>query len=147
MASDDLPGLLRAADLLANSQTRIISEKYQDSLRNSEKPDKQRKWVTPTLLTFRQVTLGSFGMSFHLIYLKVFVIYAALKTVSLWVANLYANVFTEEHEAAAYGPERRNTDDRRIETEALFQANEVSDNDHRSDSRRLSDVSTFKTAP
>jgi len=56
-------------------------------------------------------------------------------------------VFTEEHEAPAYGPERRNTDDRRIETEALFQANEVSDNDHRSDSRRLSDVSTFKTTP
>jgi len=28
-----------------------------------------------------------------------------------WAANLYANVFMEEHEIPAYGPERRNEDD------------------------------------
>ena len=32
-----------------------------------------------------------------------------------WVANLYANVFTEEHEAPAYGPERRTEGDPRLE--------------------------------
>lgn len=29
----------------------------------------------------------------------------------VWVANLYANVFSEEHGAPAYGPERRTATD------------------------------------
>lgn len=38
----------------------------------------------------------------------------------LWVANLYANVFTEEHEAPAYGPERRVRGERRVEASAML---------------------------
>ena len=46
-----------------------------------------------------------------------------------WIANLYANVFTEEHEAPAYGPERRQESERRIEAESLFRVKEVTEND------------------
>jgi hypothetical protein len=57
-----------------------------------------------------------------------------------WVANLYANVFTEEHEAPAYGPERRLFGERRIEAESPFKVKEVSDNDKRRDGRRTIDL-------
>jgi len=56
-----------------------------------------------------------------------------------WVANLYANVFTEEHAAPAYGPERRNDGDRRVEAKSIFKVAEVSINDKRRRSRRASD--------
>ena len=57
-----------------------------------------------------------------------------------WVANLYANVFTEEHEAPAYGPERREKNDRRNEAEGVFKIKEVTDNDKREAGRRLTDI-------
>lgn len=57
-----------------------------------------------------------------------------------WVANLYANVFTEEHEAPAYGPERRSREDRRVDSPAsMFKAKELSENDKRNLRRRKSD--------
>ena len=63
-----------------------------------------------------------------------------------WVANLYANVFTEEHEAPAYGPERRLAGDRR-EAESLFKVKEVTENDKRNTGRRNSDISGMTSAP
>ncbi|HKI73780.1 MAG TPA: hypothetical protein VJ998_04020 [Pseudomonadales bacterium] len=56
-----------------------------------------------------------------------------------WVANLYANVFTEEHEAPAYGPERRAHPERRIEAKSLFKIAETQANDQRKQSRRSGD--------
>ena len=56
-----------------------------------------------------------------------------------WVANLYANVFTEEHEAPTYGPERREYSERRVEVESLFKVKEVTDNDKRRAQRRSKD--------
>lgn len=56
-----------------------------------------------------------------------------------WVANLYANVFTEEHEAPAYGPERRANADRRVEAGPIFKVTELSDNDKRKRARRVRD--------
>jgi hypothetical protein len=60
-----------------------------------------------------------------------------------WIANLYANVFTEEHEAPAYGPERRAHSDRREKLETIFKIAEVSDNDKRVDGRRGDDRPTI----
>ena len=59
-----------------------------------------------------------------------------------WVAHLYANVFTEEHEAPAYGPERRARGDRRTDAEGVFMIKEVSGNEHRKETkgRRTSDL-------
>lgn len=57
-----------------------------------------------------------------------------------WVAHLYANVFTEEHEAPAYGPERRLCAERRLEAGTLFKVKEVTDNDKRRDPRRMVDL-------
>lgn len=56
-----------------------------------------------------------------------------------WVANLYANVFTEEHEAPAYGPERRAHSDRREKLESIFKAKEVTEKDQRKVGRRSID--------
>lgn len=57
-----------------------------------------------------------------------------------WVASLYANVFTEEHEAPAYGPERRSQEDRRVDSPAtIFKVKELSENDKRNLRRRSSD--------
>ncbi len=58
-----------------------------------------------------------------------------------WVANLYANVFTEEHEAPAYGPERRDKGDRRAEAESVFKVKEIAENDKRNKKgRRNTDI-------
>ncbi len=57
-----------------------------------------------------------------------------------WVANLYANVFTEEHEAPAYGPERRARGERRADAPGLFKVKEIAENDKRSTGRRASDI-------
>ena len=56
-----------------------------------------------------------------------------------WAANLYANVFTEEHEAPAYGPERREHQDRREKLESIFKVKEVSEQDKRKNGRRSLD--------
>ncbi len=57
-----------------------------------------------------------------------------------WVANLYANVFTEEHEAPAYGPERRGKGERRTEIDGVFRIKEVTSNENRSAGRRTTDI-------
>ena len=53
--------------------------------------------------------------------------------------NLYANVFAEEHEAPAYGPERRTDPDRR-KADEIFSVRELSDNDKRQQQRRSDDL-------
>lgn len=57
----------------------------------------------------------------------------------LWVANLYANVFTEEHEAPAYGPERRNTTEKRVDAKPTFKIAEAAGS-KRKLQRRASDM-------
>ena len=57
----------------------------------------------------------------------------------MWVANLYANVFAEEHETPAYGPERREYQDCREELETIFKVKEVSEQDKRKEGRRGAD--------
>ena len=147
MASDDLPGLLRAADLIGQLADPHYFRKISGLFAEFRETGQAAKMGYNTAADL-QAGYPEFFWNVVSPYISEGVRYLRrTQNGQLWVANLYANVFTEEHEAPAYGPERRNTDDRRIETEALFQANEVSDNDHRSDSRRLSDVCTFKTAP
>lgn len=58
----------------------------------------------------------------------------------LWVANLYSNVFTEEHEAPAYGPERRQTE--RRDDESAFKVTAMKESDRRKFNRRSTDIST-----
>jgi hypothetical protein len=60
-----------------------------------------------------------------------------------WLANLYANVFTIEHEAPAYGPERRDTVDRRDQTVDAFKAKEIRENDKRVADRRNAGIVTL----
>ncbi len=66
----------------------------------------------------------------------------------MWVANLYANVFAEEHKAPAYGPERRECQDRREELETIFKVKEVSEQDKRKEGPAASiKIKTQKRSP
>ena len=76
-----------------------------------------------------------------------------------WVANLYANVFTAEHEAPAYGPERRAAGDSRVEAESMIKFAELAVNNKRrhrrgsadriteADSNRVSNHLTLRPIP
>ena len=57
----------------------------------------------------------------------------------LWIANLYANVFAEEHETPAYGPERRTNRERRLAINSIFRVSELKSNDKRKIKRRVTD--------
>ena len=59
-----------------------------------------------------------------------------------WVANLHANVFTGEHEAPAYGPERRAAGDSRVEAESMVKVAELAENNKRRYRRSSADLTT-----
>ena len=58
-----------------------------------------------------------------------------------WVANLYANLFTEENEIPAFGPERRTSVDRRSQSTNPS----GTDEERRAEARRKSDKSLFQS--
>ena len=59
----------------------------------------------------------------------------------LWVANLYANVFTQEHEAPAYGPERRLAGDRK-DAEEVLKLTKAEEEQNRQAPRKNKDLSS-----
>jgi hypothetical protein len=137
-ASDDDPGLLRAADLigqLADPQyMRKISALYQE-FRETGQAAKMGYTTAADLRAgyprfFWDVVTPFIGEGIRFL--------RRTQEGQVWVANLYANVFTEEHDAPAYGPERRLERNRRDE-ENLFAARVLSDNDKRKGGRRTQD--------
>ncbi|MFT4797047.1 MAG: hypothetical protein ACJAYE_000726 [Candidatus Azotimanducaceae bacterium] len=140
-ASDDYPGLLRAADLigqLADPQyMRKISALFQE-FRETGQAAKMGYTTAADLRAgyprfFWNVVSRFIGDGVR--YLR------RTQEGQVWVANLYANVFAEEHDAPAYGPERRLAGDRR-DTENLFtSARELTDNNKRQkEGRRAEDT-------
>jgi len=139
-ASDDNPGLLRAADLigqLADPQyMRKISALYQE-FRETGQAAKMGYTTAADLRAgyprfFWNVVAPFIGDGIR--YLR------RTQEGQVWVANLYANVFAEEHDAPSYGPERRLAGERR-DAENLFTARETAHNDQRQrDGRRTEDT-------
>ena len=139
-ASDDFPGLLRAADLigqLADPQyMRKISALYSE-FRETGQAAKMGYTTAADLRAgyprfFWNVVAPFIGDGIR--YLR------RTQEGQVWIANLYANVFAEEHDAPAYGPERRLAGDRR-DAENLFTARELANNDKRQEGRRTEDQS------
>jgi hypothetical protein len=142
-ASDDFPGLLRAADLigqLADPQyMRKISSLYSE-FRETGQAAKMGYTTAADLRAgyprfFWNVVAPFIGDGVRFL--------RRTHEGQVWVANLYANVFAEEHDAPAYGPERR-TGDRR-DAENLFTARVLKDDEKRSEGRRTEDLSETET--
>lgn len=137
-AADDDPGLLRAADLigqLADPQyMRKISALYSEFTETGQADKMGYK-------TAADLRAGYPGFFWNVVspFIGEGVRYLRrTQEGQVWVANLYANVFAEEHEAPAYGPERRNDPDRRQESD-VFSVRELTDNDKRRNLRRKRD--------
>ncbi|MBV1876351.1 MAG: hypothetical protein KUG79_01795 [Pseudomonadales bacterium] len=137
--TDDMAGLIRAADLigqLADPQyfckiSRLFAEFKETGsaakLGYTTAADMQAnypKFYWETISPYIQMALK---------YLR------ATQDGQAWVANLYANVFTEEHQAPSYGPERRNNTERRIAPKSLFNTDELKSSNSRKKFRRMND--------
>jgi len=140
LASHDMPGLLRAADLIGQladpHYMRKISALYSEFAETGQ----AAKMGYASAADLRAGYPGFFWevvtpfIDDGLRYLR------RTQEGQKWVANLYANVFTEEHEAPAFGPERRAHADRRNgESAPMFQIKELSDHNKRSNRRRIMD--------
>jgi hypothetical protein len=139
-ASDDYPGLIRAADLigqLADPQyMRKISALYQEFRETGQAA--KMGYTTAADLRAGYPRFFWNVVSRYIVdgirYLR------RTQEGQVWVANLYANVFAEEHDAPSYGPERRLAGERR-DAENLFSVRELTDNDKRQkEGRRFADA-------
>jgi hypothetical protein len=139
--SSDFPGLLRAADLIGQLGDPQYHRKISSLFAEFKETGQAAKMGYTTAADLREGYPGFFWdvvtpfITEGIRYLR------RTQEGQAWVANLYANVFTEEHEAPAYGPERHEKGDRRSEGESVFKIKEVAENDKRKESgRRISDL-------
>jgi len=113
--SADLPGLLRAADLIGQLADPQYIRKISSLFAEFEETGQAAAMNYTNAADLRAGYPGFFWnvvtpfIDEGLRYLR------RTQEGQAWVANLYANVFTEEHEAPAYGPERRTEGDPRLE--------------------------------
>jgi hypothetical protein len=138
--SADLPGLLRAADLIGQ----LADPQYITKISNLYQEFKE----TDQLTRMGYSSVSDVREGYPQFFWNVVTPFIAdgvrflrrTQAGQSWVASLYANVFTEEHDAPAYGPERRVALDRRNATADLFKIRELSENNGRKQNRRASDV-------
>jgi hypothetical protein len=139
-ASGDMPGLLRAADLIGQLADPRYIQKITALYAEFKETGQAAKLSYTNAADLRSGYPRFFWdvvspfIGDGLRYLR------RTQEGQSWVANLYANVFTEEHEAPAYGPERRTDSERRIEAKTMFKIAEIKGNDKRQDGRRNEDT-------
>lgn len=121
-ASADFPGLVRAADLIGQLADPQYMRKISSLFAEFKETGQAAKMGYTTAADLRAGYPGFFWnvvspfINDSLRYLR------RTQEGQAWVANLYANVFTEEHEAPAYGPERRTDAQRRVDANAMFRS-------------------------
>ncbi|MBT5686061.1 MAG: metal-dependent phosphohydrolase, partial [Gammaproteobacteria bacterium] len=138
--SQDYPGLIRAADLIGQLGDPQYHRKISSLFAEFKETGQAAK--------MGYTTAADLGEGYPKFFWEVVTpfITEAIRLLrrtqegQKWVAHLYANVFTIEHEAPAYGPERRNTVERRDQAESVFKASEISKNDKRGSDRRKTDI-------
>lgn len=119
-ASGDFPGLLRAADLIGQLADPQYMRKISSLFAEFKETGQAAKMGYTTAADLRAGYPRFFWdvvtpfIDDSLRYLR------RTQEGQAWVANLYANVFTEEHEAPAYGPERRSDAEHRVDAQAVF---------------------------
>ena len=74
-------------------------------MRNLKKLDKRKKWVINLLQISGPVTQNFWELVAPFISEGIKFL-RRTQTGQIWVQNLYANVFKEEHDTEVYGPER-----------------------------------------
>lgn len=106
-ANDDMPGLLRAADLIGQLADPHYFRKISALFAEFSETGAAEAMGYATAADL-QSGYPSFFWNVVSPYIEEGVRYLRrTQEGQAWVANLYANVFTEEHEAPSYGPERR----------------------------------------
>lgn len=137
--SDDLPGLLRAADLIGQLADPQYMTKISNLYREFKETDQLGKMGYSSVSDVREGYPQFFWNVVTPFIADGIRFLRRTQEGQSWVANLYANVFAEEHDAPAYGPERRAESDRRKQTADLFKIRELTENDGRKETRRASD--------
>lgn len=138
--SSDLPGLLRAADLIGQLADPQYISKISRLYHEFKETDQLSKMGYSNVNELREGYPQFFWnvvapfIADGIRYLR------RTQEGQTWVANLYANVFAEEHEAPSFGPERRAESDRRKDPANMFQIKELSENDGRKIPRRATDI-------
>jgi len=142
-ASNDLPGLLRAADLIGQLADPQYFRKISALFAEFDETGQAAKMGYTTAADL-QSDYPKFYWGTVSPYISDAIRYLRRTQAGQeWVANLYANVFTEEHAAPSYGPERRTDKGRRHDQEGSAQtvnANEPTGKNRRKQSRRTSDA-------
>lgn len=139
--STDFPGLIRAADLIGQLADPHYHRKISSLFAEFKETGQAAKMGYTNAHDLRQGYPQFFWEQVNPYITEGIRFLRRTQEGQKWVANLYANVFTVEHEAPAYGPERRGTDERRSDEASPFQAKEITDNDQRKSSgRRATDI-------
>lgn len=136
---DDIPGLIRAADLIGQLADPQYLRKT-SSLFNEFKETGAAEQMHYTNAADVREGYPKFFWEIVSPYIQEGLRFLRrTQEGQQWAANLYANVFTEEHDIPAYGPERRKAEDRREDLRTPFTSNVTSDDNLRKDQRRKSD--------
>lgn len=136
--SMDFPGLIRAADLIGQLGDPQYMRKISALFAEFKETGQAAKMGYTSAADLRAGYPGFFWEVVTPFISEGIRFLNRTQEGQLWVANLYANVFTEEHEAPAYGPERRTRGDRRVEPSAIAQLQQA-DKDKRKLRRRATD--------
>ena len=144
--SADIPGLLRAADLIGQLADPQYIRKISSLFAELEETGQAAKMGYTNAADLRTGYPGFFWnvvtpfIGEGLRYLR------RTQEGQAWVASLYANVFTEEHEAPAYGPERRIDSQRRIEANTALPSTDMNAAEQRPERRRNLELASEKVA-
>ena len=140
--STDFPGLLRAADLIGQLADPQYFRKIAALFAEFKETGQAAKMGYTTAADLRAGYPKFFWEVVNPFITEGLRFLRRTQEGQIWVATLYANVFTEEHEAPAYGPERRTTERRDAPSE--FKVTELSRREKRGNSRRATDISQPK---
>jgi hypothetical protein len=143
--SEDFPGLIRAADLIGQLGDPQYHRKISALFAEFKETGQAAKMGYTTAADLREGYPGFFWNVVTPFITEGVRLLRRTQEGQVWVANLYANVFTEEHEAPAYGPERREKGERRDEPKSVFKAKQVSNSNKREKGRRNADISANRS--
>jgi hypothetical protein len=137
--SADLPGLLRAADLIGQladpgymGKTAALYAEFQETGQAERLGYSSAADVRAAYPQFFWTAVSPY-IAEGIRFLR------RTQEGQTWVAHLYSNVFTEEHSAPAFGPERRLRPTRRVSSDGPFKSRVISQEDKRIGTRRASD--------
>ena len=144
--NDDFPGLLRAADLIGQLADPHYFRKISCLFAEFSETGQAQSIGYETAADLQRGYPGFFWQVVSPYIAEGLRFLRRTQEGQSWVANLHANIFSEEHEEPTYGPERRASPERRDSIESPFDSHELTENDNRGIKRRSSDALTDEVA-